>query len=647
MPEDFAAWCLRQAVEAATVHPKLACELLVWSRPWHEGHSDKGLSIEEVRAATEPFPVLRRQVGLLATGRKASPEERQLKERVEEYRRKEHREEARFIAHVREHVAELKAATCSPRLLHEIAVQYHGFFGDDRDSSPKRRVAKLMGEDVHLTEAALGGFRRVIERDDLPTLREIIRLDERNMISLLALPILAGFDLVDAEALKDRGTLGITRAAGLHYLTRLNVEGHPTWYREALRSHPESVAEALIKVTRSRIRRREDCLYLWHLGRDKAHEHVARLAAPRLLRAFPTRCTEPQVSALQELLLAAIRWKAEGLEDLVRQRAAKSDLDVAQRALWLAANLFLSPERGVSRLVEFVEGGEEARSRHVVGFLAPPDMDRPPMPWGSGELRKLIALLGSHYTPWRPELSWEAVKVDEERTKAEGLIAGWAATLASRTDRGACEALQALLDDAKLEAWHFLLRERRDGQILARRSRTFTVADLGAVQATLANEVPASPADLAALVVDTLEKVAVDIHRGNADAWRQYWNEDARRRPSDDHAIPVEIKKDSHRRLWSGVEDQLARKYTIDPESSGFGVYLVLWFGRGRVPVPPTGRRPRTPEALRERLEAQLHGPNRHAIKVAVIDVSGSAPASPLTGRSAAAARAEPNGDQR
>ena len=684
-PEDFPAWCLRQAVDATATRIEVALELLEKSQPWHQGHSDKGLSIEEVQSATEPFPKLRRRVELLIQGREELPEERQFNEEVKEFQRKERREKDQFIEAVRERIADLKAGECSPGILHHLAVSYHAFFGEDRISSPRQRVAKLLGEDIHLTEAALEGFRRVIERDDLPTLRELIRLDEQEKMSYLALPILAGLDLVDPESLEDRSVSEITRAAGLYYLTTLNVQKHPKWYRKALRSHPESVAEALIKVTRSRVRRRQNSLYLWHLGREEAHEEVARRASPHLLRAFPTRCTEPQISALQELLLAAIRWKVKGTEDILRQKVANSDLDVAQRALWLAADLFLSPAHGASQLVEFVERGEEARSRHVVRFLAPSDMDRLPMLWGSGELQKLIALLGSRYTPWRPKPSLRAEVVDEERTRAEGLIAGWAATLASRTDSAACQALQDLVEDPNVQPWHLLLRRRRDEQILARRSATFSTAYLSAVQATLSNKAPANATDLAAVIVDRLEELGKRIRRGNTDDWRQYWNEDPRGQPSEPkheescrdallsalrptlpdgvdaqpeahyarskrtdirvsfkgHAIPVEVKKDSNQRLWSAVDNQLVRKYTIDPESSGFGIYLVLWFGQGRGPVPPTGRRPKTPEELRERLEAQLDGPSRHRIRVVVIDVSGDPPGDPMTARRTSKVRAQ------
>ena len=672
VPDDFAEWCLRKAVDVAASRAKVAVELLDWSRPWHEGDLGRGLSIDEVRPATNGIPALSREVSPLFQGQKKSEADRRASEERSERRKKLRREQAEFINYVREHAAELRAGTCGARLLHHIAVSYHDFFFEDRESRPRQRVAKLLGEHRDLTDAAIAGFRRVMERDDLPTLRDVIRFDEQGNVSLLALPLLAGLD-DDPGLLESLGSPEVARAAGLYLLTPLNVEAHPDWYLKVLESHPDSVAEALIKVTRSRIRRRRDCPYLWRLPREEAYRAVARRATLPLLRAFPTRCTEPQVSALYEVLLAAIRWEVEGLEESVDRRLAKADPDVSQRALLLAAGLFMSPERYLPELVGFIEGGEEARSRHVLRFLAPSDTERLPMPWRSGELKTLIGLLGSRYTPWRPESFGRAVVVDEDRTRVESLIKGWANTLASRTDRNACIALQALVDDPALEPWYILLKDKRDEQVLARRSATFTIPDVAAVQKTLANEEPANASDLAALVAEELEVLAERIRGDNTDDWRQYWNENARGSPVqakhedscreallsalrdrlpagvdaqpqanyardrradirvsfEGDAIPVEIKKDSHRNLWSAATDQLEASYSSAPESSGHGIYLVLWFGGADMPVPPSGRRPKTPDELRTRLEARLVGPSSHRMRVIVINVSGAPPPVP------------------
>ena len=480
----------------------------------------------------------------------------------------------------------------------------------------------------------------------------------------------AGFVLKGPEILDSRTPAEIARAAAFYHVTPLNVEGHPAWYRCAIQHHPEAVAEAVIKVTRARIRNRRECLYLWDLARNESYGEVVRLVVQPLLRALPTRCTEPQVTVLHHLLLAGLKWKVEGLDDMIRARAAKPDLDVSQRALWLAAGLLQSPGRYVQTIATFLEEGEEARSRQMVSLLAPTGMELLPMHWGTREFGTMIELLGHRYRPWRPEGSGFASIVDEDREKVEALISRWSATLASRTDRHASEVLHSLTMDPKLEPWHYLLARKRDEQIVARRNATYVIPDLDSVQKTLANSAPANPADLAALVEDRLQQLGGAIPEGNDDEWRPFWNQDTYGRPTgpkreescskalvsalrrllpcgvdvhrefvhardnksdilvsfNGHAIPVEVKKESHKRLWSAAVDQLAQKYTIAPESSGFGIYLVLWFGLGKMPVPPEGRRPATPGALRDRLQKQLTGPHRHKITVVVLDVSGSSP---------------------
>ena len=668
-PDDFPAWSLSQAVATAETNPMMARILLEWSRPWDHDDSGSGLSIEEVRAATRDVPALRDEVANLLEGQRKweahEAERRVREEQHNEYRQERQRKKEEFITYVRTHAVELQEGRCPPGLLHRIAVAYHDFFLDQRAATPQQRVLKLLQGDQDLADAAMQGFRRVVDREDLPTLREVIRLNEQKQRSHYALPILAALD-ANPGLLESRSPAEIGRAAALYYLTPLNVPGHPAWYRWALEHRPEPISEALLKVTRSRVRRRLDCNYLWDFGRNGSYRYVAHLAAVPLLRAFPTRCTEPQISALHAVLLAALRWQVDGLGAFVEGRVSKPGLDVSQQALWLTAGLHLSPERYVERIAAFLEDGEEARSRQVVRLLAPMEMARLPMQWDTRELAAMIKLMGSRYSPWRPEGSGMASVVDEDRSKVKGLISAWATTLASRTSRQASETLHSLVDDPALEPWHYMLKGKRDEQIVARRDATFAVPDLRAVQQTLANGEPGNPADLAALVADRLERLGREIRRGSTDDWRQYWNEDDFGRPTrpkreescckallaalqkelpsgvdahresvhsrdkrsdirvffNGHAIPVEIKKDSNRQLWSAVADQLIAKYTTAPESSGFGIYLVLWFGQGKTPVPPTGRRPKTPGELCTRLEEQLTGPYRHKISVIVIDVS-------------------------
>ena len=149
--------------------------------------------------------------------------------------------------------------------------------------------------------------------------------------------------------------------------------------------------------------------------------------------------------------------------------------------------------------------------------------------------------------------------------------------------------------------------------------------------------------------MDRLRGIAEELRTGNANGWRLFWNEERHRRPREpkhenscrdalllllrerlprsadaqpeghyaddrradvrvacgDFHVPIEVKKDSHRDLWSAVRDQLLAHYTQDPATDGYGIYLVLRFGE-RGPPPPDGPPPRSAGELETRLTESL-----------------------------------------
>ena len=88
--------------------------------------------------------------------------------------------------------------------------------------------------------------------------------------------------------------------------------------------------------------------------------------------------------------------------------------------------------------------------------------------------------------------------------------------------------------------------------------------------------------------------------------------------------VPVEIKNSSHRELLSAVRIQLIHKYTRDPCTDGYGVYLVFWFGKGYVQMPPSGGRPLSARELGDRLRSGLSPDERLKISIVVIDVANA-----------------------
>ena len=158
------------------------------------------------------------------------------------------------------------------------------------------------------------------------------------------------------------------------------------------------------------------------------------------------------------------------------------------------------------------------------------------------------------------------------------------------------------------------------------------------------------------------------LRGGNSDFWRHFWNEDPHGRltggkPEDScrdallanlqlrlpdevdavregsyaadtrsdirascrrFNVPIEIKKDAHPDLWRAMRGQLMARYTTDPATEGYGIYLVLWFADADKPVSrhPDGTRPSTAAELRRQLEQELTADEARKISVIVMDVT-------------------------
>ena len=86
--------------------------------------------------------------------------------------------------------------------------------------------------------------------------------------------------------------------------------------------------------------------------------------------------------------------------------------------------------------------------------------------------------------------------------------------------------------------------------------------------------------------------------------------------------VPVEIKKNAHPKLWSAIHDQLIAKYTVNPGTDGYGIYLVFWFGSEYTRTPHENGSPDNAKEMEEWLKASLSPEQARKISVCVIDVS-------------------------
>ena len=664
---DFGQWCLQRLPRSA--NDKISQYLLqeaISAVAWQQGDAGMSLElIEETVAQDKKYKAWMNNMLVCPV----VPERQEHLEKRREREAKDRKNRQEWLRFAKSHEAALREGRVYPHLLHDLATAYFGYFADSEGDTPTERLQNFLDHDESLVQAAIEGLRNSLQRDDIPDLNDIFRLNTEGRTYLLSRPCLAGLAELSDESpdyvlrLSDEQI----RQGVAFYLVDGTGED-PVWYKSLLTMRPELVAEVMTKYVSAALRSKSQHITgLYGLAYIETYRHVARLASLPLLSAFPTRSTNQQTGSLDELLKAALRHAdRQSLLVLIEKKLKLRSMNVAQRVRWLAAGLIAAPAHYMEPLENFTKT-QEKRVQHLAGFFAGRhDQWSPVDDLPTSALTLLIRVIGEFFAPYSLEGGgWVSPAMD-----AADFVTGLINRLASHPGKDATEMLDALAHDEKLIRWQNSLHRAQFEQCATRREADFQHPDVRQVCETLTNQSPANAGDLAALTADILQELAYQIRNGNTDDYRQFWNEGPHRQLSspkhedacrdallsdlqqrlaplgidaqpeghyaDDKRadirvafggtngfeVPVEIKKNTHTNLWRAIHDQLIRKYTRDPRAHGYGIYLVFWFGADKTQPPPDGQRPRTADELVLRLQATLSTDESRKISVCVIDVA-------------------------
>ena len=662
-PPDYGLWCLEQA--APCTDPR-------WTRHFlysccrsiaYQIH-DQGLTLALLFEHTKDSTQLRQELDVLLKCPVHFPDGLEERQRSREERERNH---ASWIAYVRSHMADLRSGKRALDILYQVGKAYFGSLMEARGGSPQERIRNLFRNEQSLVDAALTGLRGTLSRGDVPAPAEIIGLIGSGQEYRIGLPYLAGLEEFEPKAVLRMSERQVRQALAFHYGAPARGTGNhgSGWYRMLLERRAETVADVLVQCVAATLRRGQDDHSIVSQLLMDDHARVARHAAMRLLRGFPLRATMPQLQNLDHLLHAAYRHAdRQSFLELIAERLTLSSMTVAQRVHWLAMGVIVCQNSYLDTLKEYVQSGA-GRISHLAEFLlrAGPTIDELTVP----PLKYYISLLGSTVGRW---VSNDSDIIATESASVAPCVYEMIQRLAVLPDPEASAALDELTADAALSSWNLNLVTARDRQCVVRRDARYRHPDVDQTCKTLHDGPPANPADLAALVTDRLHEIADRIRTANTDDWRQYWNEDQYGRPASpkpenscrhtllsdlrqrlpqevdaqpegqyandtradvrvvyhDFHVPIEAKRDSHKKLWSAIRNQLIEGCANDPATGGYGIYLVFWFGTEDTPRSPSGLRPAGPDELREQLEASLPEDKRRTISVCVIDVSPPSP---------------------
>lgn len=563
-----------------------------------------------------------------------------------------------LVEQVRRHAESLRENCAPPALLHRIAATLDDWGGPgEAETADREPLVAALGGDTALVDAATRGIRRVPDRDDLPTVDQILDLRRRERMSFLERPMLMGLTKRPPEEVlrleEDR-----LRTALAFRLNHLASGEDASWYRACLRERPDLVAEVLTVVGRRTLsdRGHHSLQDLYHFAREEIYEPVAKRVTLPLLRRFPLRANEDQRTVLVQLLQSAlVHCDDSEVGRLIEDRTVLDSMTGSQCAYWFAAGIAVAPDEFGARFTE----ATESKARAAVLEALYPALHAHEVPRLNEKLTPaaleiLIREMGSAASPLPSNtISWGV--------GPSLSVGGFIQQLARNPEAEATEVLGKLAADTDLAQWRSGLDGARAEQWILRRDAQYEALTPEDVLAVLRDGPPASAGDLRELIVDRVERIAGEIRTTNANLWRQFWNEDSEK-PKHENAcrdallallrarlpegcdaqpevqragnrradigvacgewnVPVEIKKNRHSDLWRAVRNQLLPRYTNDPATEGLGIYLVLWFG-ARVNAVAESGRPASPDALRKHLLTELTPAERRRAAVLVMDVT-------------------------
>lgn len=555
------------------------------------------------------------------------------------------------------HIQAMQAGEVDP--LTNPAQAYFGFFHDLACQKPDARVREMLGDQIGAI--ALRGFDAALQRPaQFPSVEDTITARASSQILNANCVLAAGLaerlrrnvgfdDLTDECILKGFVAIyqtGLSAQFGncdLDDAISAGAVERSVWEQgirariEPQLSIPDSSVHELATVMRE----------------DTLRQPATKLALEWLQR-FPAMPLMAEIEIVDRLIAS---------QELVALRSAwesrHQDGDSARHRLWLAVGLLVDFERAAAALAD-----------------APIEKE---LLW---DLRARIKSerTGSSVISLTPaQESWIISTFRTLWPQTSYPLGGWVGdTNAWDATEFIQYAIAQLGNDLSAEA-HRMLRELRDAPedgytdrikiALAEHQQALVEADyqpmtLSTIQTIVSDQAPASIGDLQVSMLEELSVAQARIQSDDAESWRGFFNDSGAPQNEErcrdhllgllrqgDHRIhlepethvasdkevditcrvsslrlPIEIKGQWHRELWTAADQQLDRLYATDWQAEHHGIYLVLWFGdqvpeNRRLRNPRRQDLPKTPDELREALTASSRAAQQGRIAVFVLDL--------------------------
>lgn len=577
--------------------------------------------------------------------------------REERHRAKRLQRLAQVKASCAPHIQSMKAGEIDPLI--GPAQAYLGLFHDLACQEPDARVREMLGDEIGA--AALDGFEAALQRPaQFPSVEDTVATPANSQTLNANFVLAAGLgerlrhklgfgDLTDECILKGFVAIYQTALSGsfgnneLDDAIAASALDRGVW-EQGIRARIEPQFSNLEKSVHELVSVMRD---------DIVREPATELALDWLQR-FPTMPLMAEIEIVDRLIASQ---EVEALRSVWESRS--QDADPARRRLWLAVGLLVDFERAAAALA-----GAPVEKELLWDLRARIKSERK----GSSAISLTPAQAGWIISTFRTLWPW----VTHPSDSWSGNTNAWDATEFIQ------HAIARLGNDLGPDA-HRTLRELRDAPgdgytdrikiALAEQQQALIEASyqpmaFGAIQAIVTNQAPASIKDLQAFMLEELSVVQAKIKGDDAESWRGFFSDNGEPHDEErcrDHLLgllrqgdqrihlepethvasdkevditcrvsslqlPIEIKGQWHRELWTAADQQLDKLYATDWQAGHHGIYLVLWFGDQ---VPENKRLknlrgqglPGTPDELREALKAGSTAIQQGRISIFVLDL--------------------------
>ncbi|MEN5366146.1 hypothetical protein ABE571_07095 [Stenotrophomonas sp. TWI273] len=554
--------------------------------------------------------------------------------------------------------------------------------------TPPARLEQVLGADDALT--TLRGFAVFLSSGELPSIGALLS-KRRRQAEFRWTALLAALDDHWRRSARIADLPEAVWSAGLAVALLCPVYGevdsHPrvlehVWFGPLLEAKPElaiqtyeTVLAAELALGGHELRALSALENVELAGQDRGEAIV------RVLQAHP-RMAEYDLLRMLRLCKAEGCWS--DLPALARtqvdQLLTEQDNDTEHLrgglrgglAAWLWCGFSLSPEA----YFDVLQGLSGDREESAMWALLE---DGGEASWGSQktwtysltQIEFIVTWVASRY-PYMSHPTGSSVGT-RNPWDAASMVNTMLAQLGSDPGRAAGNALTRLADLSGLMSYRKYILHQLANHKTVVADTEYEIPTWEKAMGTLENGAPSSAKDLHELVCCHLEQIAKSLSTRNDDPFKQFWNtgsygeiiepkvEEVARDcllgmlkpllvPHGVRAEPeghmsadkrvdivvygnqiksvIEIKRDFHSDVWTAAAGQLHRLYSIDPEASDFGIYLVFWYGEKRKatqPLPPNrGVRPATAKEMQAMLQDDLPAHLRASTRIVVMDVTGA-----------------------